>query len=261
MGPHGINPVLFTIGTFEIRWYSLMYIFAAIIARKLLSYLIKKKASPLTEKQADSLLNYSIVGLILGARLFDVFVYDLANTLRDPLSIFRFWEGFRGLSFHGGVIGIALALILFVRRFKLNYFQLGDNIVFIATPGLFLGRLGNFINSELYGRKTTSFLGFYFEGVEGLRHPSQLYEGVFEGLILFAILRYFVFKIKKPGYLSAIFLFGYGIFRFFIEFFRQPNSFVGPLTMGQFLCLLMIPIAYLVYFLASKQKKNYLFWK
>jgi phosphatidylglycerol:prolipoprotein diacylglycerol transferase len=254
MGPHGINPILFSIGSFEIRWYSLMYILSFIIGKQLLVYLTKHKIATLNKKQIDSLINYIIVGLIIGARLFDVLVYDLEHTLADPLSVLRIWEGFRGLSFHGGVIGITIALYLFAKKHKYGFFKLTDHIAFIGSLGLFFGRIGNFINSELYGRVTTSPFGVYFEGVEGLRHPSQIYEGIFEGLVIFAILRYFLFKKLYPGKLSALFLFFYGIFRFFIEFFREPTSFVGQLTMGQFLCLLMIPCAIFLFIYPEKKK-------
>ncbi|MGC9337761.1 MAG: prolipoprotein diacylglyceryl transferase [Candidatus Cloacimonadia bacterium] len=253
-----INPTIFEIGPFEIRWYSLMYIISFIIAYFWLKRKYRKRGVGLKENEFESLFFYIILGVLIGGRLGYVVFYNLKEYLQNPLEIFAVWHG--GMSFHGGMIGTIFFTYLFARHHKYNFYKLADPAVVIAPLGLALGRLGNFINAELYGRPTNLPWGMLFPGETQPRHPSQLYELLFEGIILFLILFFMEKKKPKDGVLFWSFLFFYGIFRLFIEFFREPDPqlgfIIGFLTMGQILCLAMILAAVIGFLSLHHSAKN-----
>jgi phosphatidylglycerol---prolipoprotein diacylglyceryl transferase len=238
-----INPVLIKLGPFQVGWYGLMYVFGFIASYLLVRYQMKKKSFGISGQEVENLLVYLMLGLIIGGRLGYVLFYDLPLYLKAPLEIFAIWHG--GMSFHGGLLGVLIVGIVFSWRHKKSFWKIADLFIVTAPIGLGLGRIGNFINGELYGRETHVPWGMIFPNGGPLpRHPSQLYESALEGGCLFVIL--WILKDKKlpSGGLLAVFLFVYGIFRFFVEFFREPDPqlgfILGPLTMGQLLSSLMI---------------------
>ncbi|MFC2074710.1 prolipoprotein diacylglyceryl transferase [Bdellovibrionota bacterium] len=238
-----INPIIFELGPFQIRYYGLMYVVGFFIALLLLRRFSKQGFLKLSYNEINDLLFWAFVGLLVGARLFYSFVYAFPVYVKEPWRILIFWRG--GLSFHGGLIGVAIAIWLFNRRKKLPWLQISDSLVLIAPIALFFGRIGNFLNGELFGRVTTLPWGIIFPyGGPQPRHPSQLYEAIGEGLILAAIVWITKRFTSNQGVLSATFLVGYGIIRFLIEFFRLPDQqlgfVLGPFSMGQVLCSLMI---------------------
>ncbi len=240
--PH-IDPVFFEIGPLQLRWYGLMYIIGFLCAYLILVRVSKKQGYEMHRREIEDLLSYSVAGLIIGARLGYCAFYNLSFYLSHPLKCFAVWEG--GMSFHGGLIGLVMAGYLYARLNKKSLLMLADMGALAATPGLFFGRIGNFINAELYGRVTDVPWGMVFPGGGFLpRHPSQLYEAFSEGLLLFLILFFISMKVKVRGVLISSFLILYGIMRFYLEFFREPDSqlgfVIGTLTMGQVLCVLMI---------------------
>ena len=253
--PENINPIIFEIGSFKLQYYGLMYVVAFAITFFLVLYRIKReKGFEITSDQVKDLTTLMMVGLIIGARLGYVLFYNLSYYLKHPLEIilpFEFsngitFTGISGMSYHGGLIGIALCALIFTRKAKLSFRQITDLYIPVIPLGYTFGRIGNFINGELFGRVTSSSIGMYFPLApgHGLRHPSQLYEAFFEGIFLFAVL-WSIRKIKKPpGALLAFYLIGYGTVRFFIEFFRQPDTHLGYIllsfSMGQLLCAAMI---------------------
>lgn len=237
------NPIFFEFGPVRLSWYGLMYVFGFLASYLLVRYQIKRKDFGISRFEVDDLYFYSILGLILGARLGYVLFYNLKMYLDNPLEIPAFWHG--GMSFHGGLIGVLLAGILFCWKNKKSFWRLADLVIVTAPIGLGLGRIGNFINGELYGRVTQVPWGMVFaKGGPLPRHPSELYESALEGGALFLILWFMKDKKLPAGSLLALFLFLYGVFRFFLEFFRDPDvqlGFVlGPFTMGQVLCSIMI---------------------
>jgi phosphatidylglycerol:prolipoprotein diacylglycerol transferase len=252
-----IKPYIVKIGPFEVRWYGLMYLFGFITSYILVRYQIKKRKLPLSTKIIDEIYFYLILGLIIGARLGYVIFYNLGEYIKNPLEIFAVWHG--GMSFHGGLIGALLAGVYVTKRYKLDFWLYSDLIIVTAPIGLGLGRIGNFINGELYGRVTTLPWGMVFPAGGPLpRHPSQLYEAFFEGLVLFLILWYMKDRVTKKGRLTAAFLLFYGIFRFFIEFFREPDPqlgfIIGPFTMGQILCIGMIIVGSFIWRVSGNSK-------
>ena len=251
---NNFDPVAFSFFSLEIRWYSLSYIFGIIIAwiycKK---FLIKDKKILYL---FDDLISYLIIGLILGGRLGYVFIYNFDYYSENLTEILMIWNG--GMSFHGGLIGVIIATYIFSKKNKINAFSFLDLISMSAPIGIFLGRISNFINSELYGRKTNFFWGVKFEKVDdNFRHPSQIYEAIFEGIILFLFLNYFFekFLYKTPGLISAIFLIFYSTFRFFIEYTREPDIQIGyilyNLSLGQMLSLLFLVFGIFLFY-----KKN-----
>lgn len=222
-----------------------MYLIGFAASYLLVKYQAKKKGMAIGKKEIDSLYSFLILGLIIGARLGYVMFYNLGEYLRNPLEIFAVWHG--GMSFHGGLIGSIIAGILFCKKFRLDFWQIADLVIVTAPIGLGLGRLGNFINGELYGRVTDVKWGMVFPaGGQLPRHPSQVYEFLLEGVALFVILWFLKDRKLKPGALSSLFLILYGSFRFFVEFFREPDSqlgfILGPFTMGQILSAVMVAI-------------------
>jgi len=240
--PH-IDPVIFRIGPLAVRWYGLMYLIGFLAAWLVIRHLARLRNLPLDKDDLSDLLFYGVVGVILGGRLGYTLFYNLSYYLDHPLRIFAVWEG--GMSFHGGLLGVIVAALIFCRRKKLPPLATGDILVTAATIGLGLGRLGNFINGELWGRITDVPWGMVFPGAGPQpRHPSQLYEAFLEGPVLFLILWTLHRRKAAPGVPFFSFFLFYGLFRFSIEFFRQPDVQLGFLwggaTMGQLLSLPMI---------------------
>ncbi len=248
-----IDPEIVRLGPLAIRWYGIMYLLGFASAYLLIRYQIREKRMSVGKDFIESLFSYLILGLLIGARMGYVVFYNLSYYLQHPLDIFALWHG--GMSFHGGLIGSILAGYLFCKKYKANFWQMADMVIVTAPIGLGLGRLGNFINAELYGRVTDLPIAMIFptDPQRLPRHPSQLYEFVFEGLALFLILWNLRNRGLRPGLLTALFIGLYGVFRFILEFFREPDShigyFFGLLTLGQLLCLAMIITALFVYYL------------
>jgi phosphatidylglycerol:prolipoprotein diacylglycerol transferase len=238
-----IKPYIINIGPLQIRWYSMMYLIGFVSSYLLVKYQIRKKNLSIDGKIIEDIYFYIVLGLILGARLGYVLIYNLSEYLRNPLEILAVWHG--GMSFHGGLVGALIAGIVIARKRNLNYWLYSDLIIVTVPIGLGLGRIGNFINSELYGRVTDLPWAMVFPGGGNLpRHPSQLYEAFFEGLLLFIFLWFAKDRIMVKGRITALFLILYGIMRFSMEFFREPDYQLGfiisILTMGQILSIIMI---------------------
>jgi phosphatidylglycerol:prolipoprotein diacylglycerol transferase len=259
--PSHLSPSLLEIGAFQLRYYSLMYLAAFGCTYFLVLYRIRRERYPYTVDQIQDYFVWAILGVILGGRLGYVFFYNPVYYLAHPLEIlfpFEFSNGFRfigisGMSYHGGAIAVLVFSIIFCRRRKIDFWRFADLFCPAIPLGYTFGRLGNFINGELYGRATTVAWGMVFplDPLHLLRHPSQLYEAFFEGIVMFALL--WLMRRNSPfdGALLAWYLIGYGAVRFFIEFFREPDvqlGFVlGPFSMGQLLCFLMIAAGALIY--------------
>ena len=238
-----IDPIAFSIGPLAVRWYGLMYLAGFAIGWWLGLRRIKQGAAPITRQQLDDLLFLIVLGVILGGRLGYVLFYKPGYYASHPLEIFAIWQG--GMSFHGGLLGVMLAMVFAARRSKVDWLRLMDFLAPLCPPGLAAGRLGNFINGELPGRVTDLPWGMVFRGAgDAPRHPSQLYQFALEGVVLFVLLWWFSSKPRPRGQVSAMFLLGYGVLRFIAEFGREPDAFLGylalGLTMGQWLCLAMI---------------------
>jgi phosphatidylglycerol:prolipoprotein diacylglycerol transferase len=238
-----IDPVIFDLGPIRVGWYGLMYVLGFLASYLLVRYQMKKKDFGLSRPEVENLYFYLILGLMIGARLGYVLFYDLKTYLADPFEIIAIWHG--GMSFHGGLIGVLAVGILFSWKNKKSFWRIADLVIVTAPIGLGLGRIGNFINGELYGRVTQVPWGMIFPTGGPLpRHPSQLYESALEGGVLFLILWLIKDKKLPTGGLLAIFLFLYGAFRFCVEFFREPDAhlgfILGPFTMGQILTFFMI---------------------
>jgi len=238
-----IDPVIFQIGPLAVRWYGLMYLLGFVAAYMLIRHLVRLRNLALDKDGVSDLLFYGVLGVVLGGRLGYVLFYNPMQYLSRPLDIFAIWQG--GMSFHGGLLGVVIASLIFCRRRTLPILLTGDILVTSAPIGLGLGRLGNFINGELWGRVTDHPWGMVFPGGGVLpRHPSQLYEAFFEGLVLFVILYLLHRRKVTAGIPFFSFFIGYGLFRFLIEFVRQPDAHLGFLwggaTMGQLLSLPMV---------------------
>jgi len=238
-----IDPIAFSIGPLAVRWYGLMYLAGFAIGWWLGTRRIAKGQAPITRAQLDDLLFLIVLGVIFGGRLGYVLFYKPAYYAAHPLEILAIWQG--GMSFHGGLLGVLLALVVAARRHKVDWLRLTDFIAPLIPPGIAAGRLGNFINAELPGRVTDGPWGMVFPGAgDAPRHPSQLYQFALEGLTLFILLWWFSSKPRPRGQVSAMFLLGYGLLRFIAEFAREPDAFIGylalGLTMGQWLSLAMI---------------------
>ena len=260
-----IDPIAIAIGPLAIRWYALSYMAGLLGGWQILRRLAKNPNSPVTSIQLDSLLNYVLLGVIAGGRLGYVIFYKPLSYLSDPLSIFKIWEG--GMSFHGGFIGVVIAVALFARAHKIPLLALSDRVALVAPLGLFFGRIANFINGELYGRVTSHPAGMVFpNGGPQPRHPSQLYEAGLEGLVLGLIMMIFWrfgLPSRRPGILIAVFLIGYGSARFIVEFAREPDSHIGlyqitslSLSHGQLLSSPMIAIGLIFGAMLLKRQSN-----
>ncbi len=237
-----INPVALDLGFIQVYWYGLMYLVAFLSAYMLANYRAKQSDN-WSSQQVEDLIFYGAIGVVVGGRLGYMLFYNLSNFLSDPLMFFALQSG--GMSFHGGFLGVILALVLFNKKYHKSFFSTMDFVVPLVPLGLGFGRIGNFINGELWGKITTSPLGMYIQEQGVSRYPSQLYEAFLEGLILFIILWFFSAKPRPLMSVSALFLIFYGLFRFIIEFVRMPDIQLGYLafdwlTMGQLLSLPMI---------------------
>ena len=253
--PEHMDPVILQIGSFKLQYYGLMYIVAFAITYGLATYRLRREDRfRIDAEQLQGLMTAMILGLIVGARLGYVLFYNLSYYLDHPLEIilpFEFSGGIRftgitGMSYHGGLVGVVVATVIFVRNNRLDFFGMADLIVPCIPLGYTFGRLGNFINGELFGRVTTHPIGMFFPFAPGpgRRHPSQLYEAFFEGIVLFIVLWAVKKRVTTRGAMLALYLMGYGLVRFFIEYARQPDAHLGviffSLSMGQLLCLAMM---------------------
>ena len=259
-----LNPVLVHLGPLQIHWYGVMYALSFIIGYYLICYLAPKRGVPLDTEGVTDLTFYLVAGLLVGARLGYVLFYNLPDYLHHPAKIVAVWNG--GMSFHGGLIGVIIAGLLFSRKTGIPFLSLTELVVPVAPLGLFLGRLGNFINGELWGRPADVSWAVIFpraplvQGVMVPRHPSQLYEAILEGLVLFAILWTLAQKPLPKGILLGTFLTLYGLFRSFVEFFREPDPQLGliggVISMGQILSIpmILIGIGIIIWSLARDQK-------
>ena len=252
--PEHMDPVILEIGSFRLQYYGLMYIVAFAITYLLAGYRIRRENRfDIDIEQLQGLMTAMILGLIIGARLGYVLFYNLSYYLHHPLEIilpftisggFHF-TGITGMSYHGGLVGVVVASAIFVRKNRMDFFRMADLIVPCIPLGYTFGRLGNFINGELYGRVTTHPIGMFFPFAQGpgRRHPSQLYEAFFEGVVLFVVLWALKGRVTTRGAMLAVYLMGYGLVRFFIEYARQPDAHLGfivlSLSMGQLLCMAM----------------------
>lgn len=252
---HNFDPVLFDFGFIEIRWYSLAYIFGILIGwwygKKIINWRFQRVGRTFNLKDFDDLIAYLIISIIVGGRLGYVLFYNLKFYILNPIDIFKVWEG--GMSFHGALIGIIFATYIFSKKRGLQTFFLLDIIACVAPLGIFFGRIANFINGELVGKVSTVSWGVIFPSLDMQpRHPSQLYEACLEGLLLFLVLNFLIFKKDySTGQCSSLFLIFYGIFRIFSELFREPDPQVGYLlnyfSMGTLLSFFMIVAGFIIY--------------
>lgn len=256
------DPVAISIGPLSIKWYGLMYLVGFGLAYFLARHRIRRgTAGPVTTTALEDLFFYGVLGVIVGGRLGYALFYKSDHYLAHPLEILQIWTG--GMSFHGGFLGVLIAVTLVVRKHGMPWFTLSDFLAPIVPPALAAGRVGNFINGELYGRVTDVPWGMLFHspGAGMLpRHPSQLYQFALEGLLLFVILWIFSARPRPRGAVSALFLIGYGVLRFIAEFFREPDDFLGLLafrmSMGQWLSLPMIAIGTALLWWAYRRERR-----
>ncbi|MFZ2975694.1 MAG: prolipoprotein diacylglyceryl transferase [Candidatus Moraniibacteriota bacterium] len=268
--PEYINPTAISLGFLKIDWYSIMYLVGFLIVYFLLKYRIKKKENNFffdTSKLEDLLL-YSFFGLILGARLGYVLFYNFSYYLSNPLAIISPYDpsthqfiGIYGMSYHGGLMGVILFAGIFSQKNKINFFALANFVIPAIPVGYFFGRVGNFLNGELYGRATQKFWGMYFSSdtLGLLRHPSQLYEAFLEGIVLFLVLWFFRNKKEVENKFLGLYFAGYAFFRIVVEFFREPDEQIGYilnfLTLGQILSLIMLTFGIILIYYGDKIKK------
>jgi len=255
---NNFDPIAFQILIFEIRWYSLAYIAGIVLGWALCKKIFIKNSN--VNEKFDDFITYLIIGIIVGGRLGYVIFYNFNHYINHIIDIFKIWEG--GMSFHGGLIGVIFASIIFAKKNNQNSFIQMDLVALVAPVGIFFGRIANFINSELYGIPTEAPWAVTFVQVDNLaRHPSQLYEAVTEGIILFLILLYFREKnyLKKPGLISSLFLIFYSFFRFIVEFFRVPDEQLGylifNLSMGQIISLIFFLLGIILFNFKNENKK------
>tara|TARA_B100000579_G_C22833082_1_gene857125 strand:- start:972 stop:1751 length:780 start_codon:yes stop_codon:yes gene_type:complete len=255
---NNFDPVAIEIFSFEIRWYSLAYITGILLGWYLAKKLIINEN---IKNKFDDYITYVIVGLIIGGRLGYILFYNISYYLNNFFDIFKIWQG--GMSFHGGVIGIIIASIIFSKKNDDNIFEYLDVIALVSPIGIFFGRIANFVNSELYGYETSVPWAVKFIQIDNLyRHPSQLYEALLEGIVLFLLMIYFWNKNKTetPGKLSALFLIFYSFFRYIVEYFRIPDEQLGylflNLTMGQLISFIFFVTGIYLYYLKNDSKKK-----
>ncbi len=262
MYTHNLDPVLIDFGFIAIRWYSLAYIFGIVIGwwfgKKIIRHILKTYSIKFKIADFDDLISYLIISIIVGGRLGYVVFYNLKYYISNPSDILKVWEG--GMSFHGALLGIIVGTYLFSKKKGISIFFMLDIIACVAPIGIFLGRIANFINSELIGKVTNIPWSVTFPLVDSLpRHPSQLYEAMLEGVVLFLILNILIYKRKyKVGSSSCFFLIFYGVFRIIAEFFREPDAQIGYLfdifSMGTALSFLMVLSGLII--LSILKKKN-----
>lgn len=252
---HDLQKVAFSIGNFDVYWYSFAYIIGVLMGYALIKY-YNKSSKNFSEKSLDNLIVYVILGIIIGGRIGFILFYNIDIIFNNPIEIFMLRNG--GMSFHGGLIGLIAALYLFCYNYRLSFLKVMDLISCVAPIGIFLGRIANFINGELWGKVTNLKWGVIFPRAGDLpRHPSQLYEAAFEGIFLFIILNT-VFKYiknnKYPGMISGLFLTLYGIFRIIIENYREPDYEILGISIGQLLCVPMIFVGLIIMMFSIMRK-------
>jgi phosphatidylglycerol:prolipoprotein diacylglycerol transferase len=244
----GLDETIIGYGPVALRWYSLAYLAGILLGWWYMRRLAVRPGSPLSIQHADDFVTWATLGVILGGRLGYVLFYNPAHFLSNPLDVVKLWEG--GMSFHGGVVGVVVAIAWFARRRRIDWIRLCDYVACVYPIGHFLGRIANFVNGELWGRPTDGSWGIIFPGAGALpRHPSQLYEAALEGLVLFAVLAYLFWRTRAryyPGLLVGVFALGMGLARFLIEFFREPDAHLGTialgLSMGQLLTVPLVAV-------------------
>lgn len=256
-----LDPVAIAIGPLKVHWYGLMYLFAFTAAWLLGTYRAKKLPwSPLQPKEVEDLVFYGALGVVLGARVGYVVFYNFDAFIEDPLWLFRVWEG--GMSFHGGLLGVITAMVIYCRKIGQPFLKVMDFVAPLVPLGLFFGRSGNFIGQELWGRPTDGPWGMIFpnDPAQLARHPSQLYEAFLEGVVLFCILFWFSRKSRPTASVASLFLIGYGAFRFSVEFLREPDAHIqfdlfNWMTRGQILSAPMVAIG-LIFFIGAYRHAN-----
>ena len=265
---HNFDPVLIDLGLFQIRWYSIAYILGIIIgwvyATKIikLTTINKYNFEQIKTSQFDDLVIYLIIGIILGGRLGYVIFYNFEYYSQNFFEIFKLWRG--GMSFHGGLLGIIVSIIFFSKKTKTNFFKFADIVSCVAPIGLFLGRIANFINGELYGKISTLPWAIIFpNGGSVARHPSQIYEAILEGIILFILINYLALKkqlLLQTGYISGLFLVSYSILRILSEIFREPDMHLGLyfnyFSLGTLLSMATLVIGVVIVMSATKNEQN-----
>jgi len=260
-----LNPVAFSIGSIKVHWYGIMYMVGFLYFLYVGKWRLKKYGhSFLTSTLIDDTLFYAAIGVVVGGRLGYCLFYQPSFYLLHPLNIIKTWDG--GMSFHGGMLGVFIATYLFAKKHGHTFFELSDFIAPLVPMALFFGRIGNFINGELWGRITTSSIPWAMiypqSGTMLPRHPSQLYEALGEGVLLTIILWIYASKPRKVGQTSGMFMMGYGTIRFCLEYFREPDSFLTDLvtktglSMGQWLCVPMILAGIIIYYYATKKGQD-----
>ena len=266
--PSKMDPILLSIGSFSIYWYSTMYLVAfGIVYLLCRSKINNKEYTKLTLPEFEDLLSWCFIALIIGARLGYVLFYNFEYYIDNPLEILLpfsikngVWKftGIAGMSYHGGVIGVLIAIWMYARKKGLHLYTVADFLTPAIPLGYFFGRIGNFINGELYGRVTEASIGMYFPnaGDYQLRHPSQLYEAFFEGIVLYFLIKSLRTRFTFLGFNSGLYVFGYAFFRFFIEYVREPDKHLQfillNLTMGQLLCIAMMIGGIVIWFTGYK---------
>ena len=266
---HNLDPVFLDFGIIQIRWYSLAYIFGILIGwlygKKIIAEQVTQNNSKIYLSKYDDLITYIIVGVIVGGRIGYVLFYNFNFYIENIFEIFKIWKG--GMSFHGGLVGVAISILIFSKKNNLNYIIYFDTVSAVAPIGIFFGRISNFINGELVGKATSISWGVVFPTIDNvLRHPSQLYEAFLEGIVLFLLMNLIFFrKIYKIGTCSYMFLIFYGIFRIISEFFREPDAQLGYIfnlfSMGTILSFFMILVGLLILniLLKKNEKKQNIF--
>ena len=250
-----LNPVAFSLGPIKVYWYGLMYLFGFISARLLALWRVKHYHLAWTKEQIDDLIFYAAIGVIVGGRCGYMLLYNTHETLLHPLNILKIWEG--GMSFHGGLLGVMLALLILAKHLKKSFWEVTDFMIPLVPLGLAAGRVGNFINGELWGRVSSVPWAMIFPHVDYFpRHPSQLYECALEGIGLFILIWWYANKPRASGCVSAVFLIGYAVCRLTNENFREPDTQLGylafqSLTMGQLLSIPMLLAGIFLYFLRN----------
>ena len=265
---HNFDPVLIDLGFLQIRWYSIAYILGILIgwiyAIKIIRNTTKNQYNftQISELDFNDLIIYLVIGIILGGRLGYVLFYNLDYFSQNFLEIFKIWHG--GMSFHGGLLGVIISIIIFSKKNKINFFKIADIVSCVSPIGIFFGRIANFINGELYGKISTVPWSVIFPGAGDVsRHPSQVYEAILEGIILFMIVNYFALKkqlLFKTGYISSLFLVSYSLLRLFGETFREPDAHLGFLfnyfSLGTLLSLVTLIVGLIIFLLIKKNEQN-----
>jgi phosphatidylglycerol---prolipoprotein diacylglyceryl transferase len=264
---HNFNPIFIDFGLFQLRWYSLAYILGIVIGWMCATYIIKATSKnnnfeSIKKLDFDDLIIYIVIGIVLGGRFGYVIFYNLFYYSENILEIFKVWQG--GMSFHGGLLGVIIAVAVYSNNTKINFFKYTDIISCVAPIGIFFGRIANFINGELYGKVANLPWSVVFPDGSNLpRHPSQIYEAVLEGVVLFILINYFAIKKKiifKPGYVSGLFLIFYSIFRIISETFREPDIHIGIIldyfSLGTLLSIVTIFFGILIIFKIKKNEQN-----